>query len=162
MLSVNPSAGEGLCPIKVGGGDVRLISNFPAEEILRSVQGGGETMLSLIRLDLVSRQLSTSLIDGISFGNSRLLVSAEESWLGRRMRSLSESSAKRLGGGRVLLWWWLQRASDERWGYDRLRLVKSWRRAGMEATAIPMFCSRLQGCISGVGRKEGMSIRCRW
>ena len=39
---------------RVGVGDTRLISTFSADEILRSVQRGGETVLSLIRLALVS------------------------------------------------------------------------------------------------------------
>lgn len=54
-LSLNFSVDEGLRSTKVGVGDTRLISTVSAEEILRSVQRGGETMLRLIRLALVSR-----------------------------------------------------------------------------------------------------------
>lgn len=140
MLSLTFSADEGLRSTTVGVGYTRLISTVSAEEILRSVQRGGETMLSLTRLALLCWQYSMSLSFGLSIGNSRLLVSVEETSSGRRIRSLSESLAKGLRGGRVLL----QKGSEDCDGYKCLQIMRSWRRAGMEATAMPMFCSRLE------------------
>ena len=53
MLSLTASADdEGFRCTKVGWGQTRLISTLEAEEILRSVQRGGETMLILVRLRL--------------------------------------------------------------------------------------------------------------
>ena len=52
------SADEGLRPTMVEVGDTRLISTVSAEEILRSVQRGGEIVLSLVT---ESWQLSISL-----------------------------------------------------------------------------------------------------
>ncbi len=138
---------------RVGIGDTRLISTLSAEEILRSVQRGGETVLSLIILTLVSWHFSVSLISGVSVVSSRLLVLVEVLSSGTRKRSLSERLTKGLRGGRVLLCW-MQGVSDEWDEHGCLRMVKSWRRAGMEATIMPMFCSRLLGWISGVWMHE--------
>lgn len=152
MLSLSVSAVESL------RGDTRLISTVSAEEILRSIQRGGEAVPGLTRLALLSWQLSISAIFGVGVEKSRLVVSAEEASLGRRMRSLCVSPGKALRGGRVLLLW-LQAGSDVRDACCFLRMVRDWRRAGKEATAIPTFCSRLQGCISGGGGMRGGKVR---
>lgn len=69
---------EALRSTKVVVGDTRLIDTFSAEEILRSLQIGGGIMLDLDSFDLLSRQLSTSLVSGFSVENPRLLVSVED------------------------------------------------------------------------------------
>ena len=143
---------------RVEVGDTRLISTLSAEEILRSAQRGGETVLSLMTLALVSWHFSISLISGVSVETSRLLVLLEALSSGTRNRSLSESLTKGSRGGRVLLCW-MQGFSDEWDELGCLRMVKSWRRAGMEATIKPMFCSRLLGWISGVWMHEKIIIR---
>lgn len=121
-------------------GETRVISTVSAEEILRSVQMGGEAVPTLIGLLFLSWQNSISSIFGVGIEESRLLVSSA-----RRRLSLSGSLAKELRGGRVLLLYGLQRVSELGDGvfFFFLWMVRSWRRAGMEATAIPMFCSRL-------------------
>lgn len=154
MLSLTFSADEGLRSTTVGVGYTRLISTVSAEEILRSVQRGGETMLSLTRLALLCWQYSMSLSFGLSIGNSRLLVSVEETSSGRRIRSLSESLAKGLRGGRVLL----QKGSEDCDGYKCLQIMRSWRRAGMEATAMPMFCSRAAQMATGTRSQVGFLL----
>ena len=106
-LSLTVSVEDGLRPTTVVVGDTRLISTDSAEEILRSVQRGGETTLGL---GLVLWQRSMSLISDIGIGSPlRLLVPSDEPSSGRRIRSLSESWAKEWRGGRVLLLRWLQR-----------------------------------------------------
>ena len=144
MLSLSVSAVESL------RGDTRLISTVSAKEILRSVQKGEEVVPGLTRLALLSWQLSISVVFGVGFEKSRLVVSAEEASLGRRIQLLCESAGKALRGAPVLLLW-LQSASDEWDACCFLRMVRNWRSAGKEATAIPTFCSRLQGWISGGG-----------
>ena len=97
MLSRSVSAVESWRPIKVWvGGDTRLISTVSAEDILRSVQRGGEVVLGLARLALLSWQLSISVIFGVGVEKSRLLVEAS---LGRRIQLFCESP----GRARVLL-----------------------------------------------------------
>lgn len=153
MLILSVSAVESL------RGDTRLISTVSAEEILRSIRRGGGAVPGLTRLALLSWQLSISACFGVGVEKSRLVVSAEEASLGRRrMRSLCESPGKALRGGRVLLLWF-QTGSDVWDACCFLRMVRNWRRAGKEATAIPMFCSRLQGWISGGGGMRGGKMR---
>lgn len=152
MLSLSVSAVESL------RGDTRLISTVSAAEILRSIQRGREAVPGLTTLALLSWQLSISAVFGVGVAKSRLVVSAEEASLGRRMRSLCESPGKALRGGRVLLLW-LQTGSDVWDACCFLRMVRNWRRAGKEATAIPTFCSRLQGWISGGGGMRGEKLR---
>lgn len=75
MFSPKLLADEGLRSTKVGVADTRVISTVSAEEILRSAQRGGETMLDLVRLGLGARRLSMSLILGAGDEKPRLLVS---------------------------------------------------------------------------------------
>ena len=97
MLSLSVSAVESL------RGDTRLISTVSAKEILRSVQKGGEVVPGLTRLALLSWQLSISVVFGVGFEKSRLVVSAEEASFGRRIQLLCESAGKALRGARGLL-----------------------------------------------------------
>ena len=153
MLSRNVSAAGCLRSTKVGVSETRLISTVSATEILRSVQKGCEIVPGFTRLPLLVWQLSMSSIFGVGIESWWLLFSGEALSSGRRIQSLCESLGNLLRWVRALLLC-LQRGSDE-WDECRfLRMVRSWRRAGMDATAIAIFCSRLQGWIRVVGRNE--------
>lgn len=83
MFGLAFSNDEGLRSTMVAVGDTRLISTVSADEILRSVQMGGEVMLSLIRLALESWQLSISGFFGGRDEDWPLLVSVMEISSGR-------------------------------------------------------------------------------
>ena len=73
-LGLTFSADEGLWAL-----GIEITSTVSVKEILRSVQAGGEAVLSLTGLALWSWQLSTSLVFGSSEENSQLFVSVEQS-----------------------------------------------------------------------------------
>ena len=141
MFSRSVSAAEGLRWMKVVVGDTGLISTVSATEMLRSVQRGWDAMLA--RLSLLLWFHSISVIFGVGFEGLWLLLLVEASLSGRRMQSLYENLRKLLRWG-LAFNSWLQRSPEDRDECCFLRMARSWRRAGMEATAIPMFCSRLQ------------------
>ena len=94
-----------------------------------------------------------SSIFGVGFENWWLLFSGEALLSGRRIQSLCESWGKLVRWARALTLC-LQRDSDEWDECCFLRMARSWRRAGMDATTIAIFCSRLQDWIRVVGRNE--------
>ena len=94
-LTCSADEAEGLRSTSVAIGDTGLISTFSTEVFLRSIQRGGGTMLSLIRLALVLWQPSISIFFGVGVGNSlQLLISVRKSSSERRTTSLSENLAK--------------------------------------------------------------------
>ena len=79
MLDLTFSA-DALCSTRVGVGHTRLSWTVSATEILRSVQRGGGTMLSLVGLALVSGYLlSKLLVFTLSGESSRLPGSVQGS-----------------------------------------------------------------------------------